>query len=247
MAMFRAGILLAVLLVCGGAGPMMTTDKTAAIRRVAVMSAVGDKFTVRKIGITVFGNDEKEFPIDAWGIDQFVVNKVRGVLARRFDVRPVAYDKSAFHARDESALFRARDEDVIAAGVRAQAKTPGIDAYIVVTRAATLFGNTNQSLRGLGILEKGAVLGDKFWVYALYQMTVVDGHSFAVVASSPAILVSQDTVLTTMSIRGPAREVDQSWMPATLDAARNIRLKSAITELLDRNLPGTIEKMQLLQ
>ena len=96
MAKFRAGCLLAVLLLCSGAGPMMTTEKIAAIRRVAVMSAVGDKFTVRKIGITVFGNDEKEFPIDAWGIDQFVVNKVRSVLARRFEVRPVAYNKSAF-------------------------------------------------------------------------------------------------------------------------------------------------------
>ena len=87
----------------------------------------------------------------------------------------------------------------------------------------------------------------KVWVYALYQVTVVDGRSFTVVASSPAILVSQDTVLATTSIRGPARAVDESWMPATLDAAHNIRLKSAITELLDRNLPGTIEKMRLLQ
>jgi hypothetical protein len=90
MRMFRAGILLAVLLLCGGAGPMMTTEKLAAIRRVAVMSAVGDKFTVRKIGITVFGNDEKEFPIDAWGVDPLVVNKMRSVPARRFEVRPVA-------------------------------------------------------------------------------------------------------------------------------------------------------------
>ena len=238
MAMFRAGLLLAVLLLCGGAGPMMTTEKIAAIRRVAVMSAVGDKFTVRKSRMTVFANDEKEFPIDAWGIDQFVVTKVRSVLAGRFAVRPVAYDKSAF--------LQARNEDAIAAGVRAQAKAADIDAYIVVTRAATQFGNTNQSLQGLGILEKGA-LSAYFFVYALYQVTVVDGHSFTVIANSPAILVSQDTVLATMSIRGPAREVDASWMPATLDAAHNIRLKSAITELLDRNLPRTIEKMRLLQ
>ncbi len=238
MRIFRAGVLLAVLLLCGGAGPMMTTDKIAAIRRVAVMSAVGDKFSVRKIGITVFGNDEKDFPIDAWGIDPLVVNKVRSVLARRFEVRPVAYDKSAF--------VDTRDADAIAAGVRAQAKAADVDAYIVVTPAKTQFGDSNQSLRGLGILER-AGLRARVFVFALYQVTVVDGHSFTVVASSPAILVSQDTVLTTLAIRGPAREVDQSWMPASLDAARNIRLKSAITELLDRNLPGTIETMRLLQ
>jgi hypothetical protein len=154
MTMFRAAVLLAVLLLCGGAGPMMTTDKIAAIRRVAVMSAVGDTFTVRKIGITVFGNDEKEFPIDAWGIDQFVVNKVRSVLARRFEVRPVAYDKSAF-LRDESAFFRARDEDAIAAGVRAQAKASGIDAYIVVTRASTNLATRTSPSEGSASWRKG--------------------------------------------------------------------------------------------
>lgn len=249
MAMFRGAFLLAVLLLCGGAGPMMTTDKTAAIRRVAVMSAVGDKFTVKKIGITVFGNDEKEFPIDAWGIDQFVVNKVRSVLAGRFEVRPVAYDKSAFHARDESPFrLNAPDVDAIAAGVRAQAKAANIDAYIVVTPATSQFGIAKQSLRGLGIVNLPPSLVEaKAYLFALYQVTVVDGHSFTVIASSPAILVSQDTVLATTSIRGPARAVDESWMPATLDAAYNIRLKSAITELLDRNLRGTIETMRLLQ
>jgi hypothetical protein len=36
-------------------------------------------------------------------------------------------------------------------------------------------------------------------------------------------------------------------MPATLDAAQNTRLKSAVTELLDRNLPGTIANLKLLQ
>jgi hypothetical protein len=250
MAMFRAVFLLAVLLLCGGAGPMMTTDKTAAIRRVAVMSAVGDKFTVRKIGMMGFGNDEKEFPIDAWGIDQFVVNKVRSVLARRFEVRPVAYNKSAFlNARNESIFPNAaRDVDAIAAGVRAQAKAADIDAYIVVTPATIPFGISKQSLRGLGIVKLPPSLVEAgAYLFALYKVTVVDGHSFTVIANSPAILVSQDTVLATTSIHGPARAVDESWMPATLDAAHNIRLKSAITELLDRNLPRTIETMRLLQ
>jgi len=36
-------------------------------------------------------------------------------------------------------------------------------------------------------------------------------------------------------------------MPPTLDAAQNVRLKSAVTELLERNLPTTIENLKLLQ
>ena len=49
------------------------------------------------------------------------------------------------------------------------------------------------------------------------------------------------------AIRGPSRELDKSWMPETLGATQNLRLKSAVTELLDRNLPGTIENLKLLQ
>jgi hypothetical protein len=36
-------------------------------------------------------------------------------------------------------------------------------------------------------------------------------------------------------------------MPAALDAAQNMRLKGAVTELLDRSLPATIESMKLQQ
>ena len=75
---------------------------------------------------------------------------------------------------------------------------------------------------------------------------MVDGHSFTVIANAPASEPDR-AVATFASIKGPSRKVDESWMPATLDAAQNTRLKSAITELLDRDLPGTIENLKLLQ
>jgi hypothetical protein len=250
MAMFRAGILLAVLLVCGCAPATIAPEQMQGIRRVAVISAIGDKFTVKKVGITVFGNDEKDFAIDAWGIDDFVVSKVRSVLAGRFEVRPVAYQKAAFAASKSSFPLVAGVEDIpvpkIAEALRAQATSPDIDAYVVITKSGSALGNTNQSVHGLGILAGSSLMGTSVYMYALYQVTVVDGHSFAVVATSPAFPLGQ-TVLSMQAIRGPSREVDESWMPATLDAAQNTRLKSAVTDLLDRNLPGTIANLKLLQ
>src|SRR6266545_2488431 len=68
------------------------------VRRVGVISALGDTFAVQKVGITVFGNDQKEFAIDSWKIDDFVIGKVRAALGKRFDVRPVTYQKAAFLA-----------------------------------------------------------------------------------------------------------------------------------------------------
>jgi len=239
MAGFRAGWLLAVLLL-GGCAParVLAPENTQGIRRVAVISAIGDKFSVRKIGFTIFGSDLKTFPIDAWGIDPFVVNKVRSVLAGRFDVRPFAYQREAFTT--------AGTFDKIADAVRAQAASTDIDAYIVVSKGSGRAANTKQNIYGLGILEEHTGLGPaSWWVFALYWITVVDGHSFAVIASAPAIPLDQIKMLA--QVKGPSRQVDESWMPTTLAAPQNMQLKSAITELLDRNLPGTIDSLKLLQ
>lgn len=234
----RALALLVPLIVGACAPPSVAPGQMQAIKRVAVMSAIGDKFTVKKIGFTVFGNEEKDFPIDSWGIDEFVIGKVRGVLAGRLDVRPVAYQKSAFNTTGNNF-------DKIVEIVRGQATSTDIDAYIIVTKGGSQYASTNQGLYGLGIMEHSA-LGTAVYLYALYWMTVVDGHKFTVIANTPAFPLSQ-TVLAMTAIRGPSRELDKSWMPETLGATQNLRLKSAVTELLDRNLPGTIENLKLLQ
>ena len=237
MTILRASCLLAMLLLCGCAPTTVAPEQMHAIRRVAVISAIGDKFTVKKIGITVFGNDEKDFAIDAWGIDAFVVNKVRSVLAGRFEVRPVAYQPSAL-AKDATAVN-------IVESVRAQSAPADIDAYVVVTKDSSPFGTSNQSLSGLGIVQNSGLVG-AVNLYALYSMTVVDGHNLSVAARSQAFPVGQ-MLLSMKSIRGPSRELDESWIPTTLDASQNIRLKNAVVELLDRNLPGTIENLKLTQ
>jgi hypothetical protein len=50
---------------------------------VGIVSAFGDKFHVKKVGVTVFGNELKEFPIDSWGIDDGLGCEVGG--CRRLD------------------------------------------------------------------------------------------------------------------------------------------------------------------
>jgi hypothetical protein len=238
MAMFRASGLLAMLLLSACAPATVAPEQMQAIRRVAVISAIGDKFTVKKVGLTVFGNDEKDFPIESWVIDEFVVNKVRSALTGRFEVRPIAYQKPAVTANEGNAVK-------IVESVRAQVAPADLDAYIVVTKAGSQYASTNQGVHGLGILDHSA-LGTRVVLYALYSVTVVDAHNLSVIASSPAFPLSQ-TVLSMQAIRGPSRELDESWMPTTLDAAQNMRLKSAIIDLLDRNLPGTIANLKLLQ
>jgi len=48
-----------------------------------VIPLLGDRFVVRKIGVTVFGNEEKEIPVDGWGLDDLVVEIGRASCRER--------------------------------------------------------------------------------------------------------------------------------------------------------------------
>jgi len=227
MTMTRMGFVLAVLLLWGCAG---VSAAPGSIKRVAVISMIGDKFTTQKISLNLFEAKQNTIPIGAWGIDQFVVNKARKVLAGRFDVRPLAYHPVA-DANDVAVK--------IVEGVRAQSAPTDIDAYIVVTKSMVQ-DNSRQKYYGLGIVDH-ATFGHRVELYVLYDITVVDGHDLSVVAST------QKFFAMTQPTSRAWRELDESWMPATLEAAQNIRLKTVVTELLDRTLPGTIESLKLPQ
>jgi serine protease inhibitor ecotin len=231
MTMFRKSFLLAVLLLSGCAG---ASAAAASIKRIAVISMIGDKFTVQKISLNPFDGKQKTIPIGGWGIDRFVVDRVRKVLAGRFEVRPLAYQPVA-DANDVAVK--------IVEGVRAQSAAKDIDAYIVVTKS-TVQDNSRQRYYGLGIVEH-ALVGHRVELYVLYDITVVDGHDLSIVTSTQKTLALGP--LLNPPTRSTWRELDESWMPATLEAAQNMRLKSAVTELLDRNLPSTIDSLKLRQ
>jgi hypothetical protein len=232
MARFRVGWLLAVLLLCGCAGMSGAPDQMRSIKRVAVISMIGDKFTVLKISLNLFDSNPKPMPIASWGIDQFVIKKVGSVLAGRFEVRPLTYQP----------VPDANDVAVkIVEGVRAQLGPTDIDAYVVVTKSTTQYGNTREQYYGLGIVDHALLFKTRVELYVLYDMTVVDGHDLSVVATTQSAFAAPPPATKVW------RELDESWMPATLDAAQNLRLKGAVTEILDRNLPATIESMKLLQ
>ncbi|MFZ1103494.1 MAG: hypothetical protein WAN86_11750 [Hyphomicrobiaceae bacterium] len=68
--MYRSIVVLLLLVVLGGcAGSALgglTTEGSKSVaqaRTVGVISAVGSKFALQKVGITVFGNELKEVPI----------------------------------------------------------------------------------------------------------------------------------------------------------------------------------------
>jgi hypothetical protein len=108
--------LTSILTVCGpGVAQQSVTPKPATPQRAAaksappakpsaaestkcigVVSAIGDTFHLRKIGITVFNNDSNTVPIESWQIDNLVISKISTFLSKSWTVRRVNYPKGAF-------------------------------------------------------------------------------------------------------------------------------------------------------
>jgi hypothetical protein len=231
--------LLLLLGACAGITPGVV-EKLDGIRQIGIISAFGDKFYLRKVGVTVFGNDSNEFPVAAWGIDDLVVTKVRTMLGQRVDVRPVTYQRSAFYESNAGGIGGA---------VRAAAPTGGVDAYVVITRGVSKLGATNQFVNGLGLLEGsgGVLYSNSYYIYALYAVSIVDAKTFASKGIVRSVMPGEAQInpLPTTVLIGPHRQVDKSWWPTSLDAASNQRLKGAVVELIDKSLRNTLQELQL--
>ena len=135
-------------------------------RCIGVIPHLGDRFAVQTIGLTVFGNDLKEVPIESWGLDDLVVARVRAAAGTRFAVRRIAYPANAFEPFDNppSRLFRNARKDLKGV-VQTIAGAGGCERYVVVDqgREARWVG-TNQLFEGIGMFNRGAYI----YLFAAY-------------------------------------------------------------------------------
>lgn len=212
-------------------------------KSVCVISAIGDTFSVQRVGLTVFGNALDKFPIEAWGVDTAVAGRVSSQLGQRFDVRRIDYPKGAFAPLDNERSALSSDyqdyrHDIrdIARGITASHKC---DLVVVVTRSGSIYSNTNQAVAGLGILDGSSLVFENVVVFAIWEMRVYDGKTFAVLAHKRAPRPDSFTA----TIRGPHRKVDKSWWPAPGQVAHNAKLKQATLELVGESITPAVAEL----
>ena len=211
---------------------------------VGVISHLGEKFNVRQIGFTVFGNETNEVSIEPWRVDDLVVAKIGGALGKRGIVRRVAYRKEAFASLETPKLLRDIDAE-LGEGVRTLTADTHCARYVIVTDGTSRYGTTNQILGGLGIVagKKPFFTGDLYNLYTLITLRVYDGETFAMLKRKFAT-TGESTFMT--MIAGPHREVDQSFWPAPLDgAAQNAKLRDAVRDLIGQSLDATLPELPL--
>ena len=142
----------------GNAGRARAAGKAAADngKCIGVVSAIGDSFSLQKIGITVFGNERNKVPLNSWQIDNLVVSKISAFLSKSWSVRPISYPKGTFATLEQDhGLFYNYDAELTGI-VRRVTSSTKCDHYVVVLKTSSGYGTSNQSLYGLGVLEVGA-------------------------------------------------------------------------------------------
>lgn len=218
-------------------------------KSVCVISAVGDTFSLQRVGITVFGNAVDKASIDAWGVDAAVASRIKSRLGDRLDVRPITYPKGTFASLDErKSIFSSDYKDPrlaakeIVGGLVASQKC---DLVAVVMKSESPFAGTNQTAHGLGILEHGSPIVDLTTLFALWHMTVYDGRTLTVLASKGAPRPEQQVppFLMAPPFHGPYRRVDKSWLTTPGQVAQNTRLRDAIMELLSESLDVVVAEL----
>jgi len=151
--------------------------------RIGVVSAVGDEFVVQKVGLTVFNNEYTAVPVDAWGLDDLVVARVRAAIAPDVGVRRIAYAKGTFAPYDHPApaLFRNSQNDLTAI-VRQITANAGCERYVVVTKVDTQVDGTNQTHRGIGVMNRGFGTGilAHTSLFTAVDVSIFDGQTYAI-------------------------------------------------------------------
>ena len=224
--------------------PPVAVDVGNGRRSVGVISTIGVKFAVQKVGLTVFGNAHNDVPIGAWQIDDAVNAKLESLLRADTDVKRIRYREDAFAAYEApGGLFPDHNAEFLEA-LRKVTANQKCDFYLVVVPSGSSFGSTNQTVSGIGIVQAGSVFGNQMWIHALFQMRLYDGRTLQLLGWKRARLT--DTAFMA-AIHGPHSQVDPSLWPEAGRLDSNMRLRTAVRELVEQALTATLPEVVTLQ
>ena len=214
--------------------------------QIGVIPAIGDKFVLEHIGLTVFGNEFTDAPIEPWGLDELVVARVRAAAAGQ-SVKRIIYARGAFdpYYHPPRELFRDARND-LANVIRQVTANSNCERYLVATRFSGQVPGTNQGAEGIGVLTNWSSGAFKTAsLFAFFRITVFDGKTFAKYEDPIGLgarLASSLTNLVKDENFTPLKDFD---VPSTPDAVvSDIRLRDGVramlTAKLDKYLPAYV-------
>ena len=213
---------------------------------IGVIPHIGETIALKSIGLTMFGNELKDVPIESWGLDDLIVARVRAAAGPGLAVRRITYPASAFETYDHHVFLRFPN---IKAVVQTVAGTSGCERYVLVVKGRDAYGDSNQLLEGIGVAHSSSIFDRSgvTYLFALTGISVFNGDTFDALHNGTGSLHPEETgidrVVNSLThpfpIHGPGRELkDFPWPPAP-DAITGLRepARALLGESLDKVLP----------
>jgi hypothetical protein len=222
--------------------PAVAAGKAApGMKTVGLISIIGESFTVKKIGIMVFGNEEETFPSAGWKIDDRVASSVSRILKKNFKVKRIGIPVGAYAAFRNGDFFLKSVDDEFAKFVAKYTAGQGCDYYLVVSPGGSQVGSTNQSISGLGVLRSSSAFNSYEHVHALSSIGVYDSQMKPL--RSERGTIGQDTFLA--GIKGPHIDLAEAERlpPEPKAAFADPRAQRLAWDLLDKSLAMTVPKL----
>jgi hypothetical protein len=215
--------------------------------RLGVISALGDRFAVQKFGLTIFETEESEVPVAGWGLDDFVVARVRAATGADPTVRRIAYPKGAFEPfYHPTTRFLPDPREGLPAIVRSITPAANCERYLVITRFKGQVPGTNLMLDGIGAYSRG--LGSivrHSHLFANVSVILLNGGNYETISRPFAGLGTRlaDGLRLT---EDPLTKLDNSLFPepATAvpgNATLRERTRALVAARLDQTLPNYLK------
>jgi hypothetical protein len=214
---------------------------------IGVLSRIGETFTLRKVGITVFGNEENPVPINAWHVDDLVVARVAAFVNKRASVRRVAYPAGMFASLDTPQFLR-NDTKAFEEIARPLMASTHCARYIAAIPGSVNYSGTNQVLKGLGIVSRSGLV-DTFDLHAITELRVYDENLAFLHRKYASLTPNENRFIASIiggNVPGPHRHVDKSFWPDPAGVAQDAKLREAMRDLVSRSLDATLPELNFV-
>lgn len=214
---------------------------------VCLMSSVGKKFELRKVGITVFGNEQKYISIADWKIDEQVYQKVKSLLGKRFSVKKIEFSEKVLEAAFDGTFGAFRDLAAQRRKVLGKKVTSTkCTLLLTILPGSSQFNSTNQYVSGLGLVDTDSIFGGSRLVYALSYLELFNARTMESLGRTSGQIKEGIQLFT--PIKGPYVEVKAGPKMPPKAFATNPQTRKVVWTFLDRSLdksvPGLFNRLR---
>jgi hypothetical protein len=212
------------------------------IRNVAVVSTIGDSFTMAYRTV-MFEHHTTSIPIGDWNLDMHIEAMIRAQLDKRFTVKSVPVDRGSLESVLAAAPFPGLPYSVLPATINGLPMSSDVDAYVVVIRRVGPMGDATDPVSGVGIWKRKPFGSEFTELFANYAIVVVDAHTLGTIAHLPGVASRHQPIPTVY------RSIDNAiWPSGEVDAlapAQIAQVQQILNDMLADSMGETLLEMGL--